>query len=157
MVEKKHGQFCSNLVPLVEISVLTASELNEYLDLKETVFIKNFDINILMDDKNFQDDHVSMMEDLIAMVRVVCDCINQLSLMKLDVTDEIKDNAQSVNLIDMLTDKELVYYDEITREVRMMTEATQYPVEGSSLNVANGAKIESMLNEVLARMSEKTT
>lgn len=69
------------------------------------------------------------------------------------MTDTINLNAELESKSLELTGMKLEYFERIREEVRSMTEATRYPIEGSKKNIENGKMLESYVRSILAELS----
>ena len=95
----------------------------------------------------------NMISNLISYVHIACRDIDAVSGMNFDMTGAIALNSDMEKKAVELTKMKIGYFDRIREEVRSMTEATSYPIEGSGRNIENGRILELYLKQILDRVS----
>jgi len=73
--------------------------------------------------------------------------------MNFDMTGAIALNSDIEKKAIELTRMKIGYFDRIREEVKSMTDATSYPIEGSGRNIENGKILEMYLKQILGRIS----
>jgi hypothetical protein len=141
LVVQKHHEFEENLQLITVMTVMLSIKFTKYLSIEQVI-----------DSMEINDVGRDVLLNLFVYVKAACMDIKELSVMNYDMTDMSNINNvvedRSVNF----TKEELEHFDSIKKEVELMTEATRYPVEGSSKNIINGQTIEKHLKEAIATL-----
>lgn len=137
IVVQKHHEFEENLQVVTVLTVILSLKFKKYLPVEEF-----FDSLELLD--NIRD----LLLNLGAHIKIACKDVKDVTALNYDMTDSSNlNNAIEDNAV-KFTKKESEYFDNIKKEVELMTEATKYPVEGSSKNITNGQLLEKHLKEL---------
>ena len=94
-----------------------------------------------------------MIGNLVSYMHIACRDIETVSGMNFDMTGAIALNSDMEKKAIELTKMKIGYFDRIREEVRSMTDATSYPIEGSGRNIENGKILEMYLRQILGRVS----
>ncbi len=145
MVISKHEIFKKNLEYVTILTVLLALQFKNFLKARD---IGAGIVNI--NPKSYS--ARNLIYDLKAFIISACDEIEGVADLNYDMTDQIHLNTdleiKSVNM----TNDEIGFYRGITSEVKAMTEATKFPIEGSSKNIKNGRILEEVLGKLLENL-----
>jgi hypothetical protein len=142
LVVDKHKLFSRNRELSTELTVILSLEIKDYLQAGEIV-------NGLCPGTNLPGEIRRMAGNLVSYATIACRDILLVSNLNFNTTDSINLNADIEKKSVDLTRVELEYYERIREEVRSMTEATRYPIEGSERNIENGKLIENYLRKIL--------
>lgn len=137
LVVQKHHEFEENLQVVTVLTVILSLKFKKYLPVEE-----------FFDSMELQDNIRDLLLNLGAHIKIACKDIMDVTALNYDMTDSSNlNNAIEDNAV-KFTKKEIDYFDNIKKEVELMTEATKYPVEGSSKNITNGQLLEKHLKEI---------
>ncbi len=141
LVIEKHHVFEQNLQTITVLTVLISLKFMKYLEIEDTI-------------SKIEPDNMTraIYSDLLAHVSVACTDVRQLAALNYDMTDTSHLNNEIEDKTIKATKKELHYYDQIRKQVELMTEATRYPIEGSHRNISNGKKLEELLEGIISGM-----
>ena len=146
LVMEKHQLFQNNLERSAELAVILSLEIKDYLAAEDIAASLKASADDTREIRFFLD-------NLKAYIAIACRDIQSLSSLNFDMTDAINLNAELESKSIELTGMKLEYFDRIREEVRSMTEATRYPIEGSKKNIENGKMLESYVRSILAELS----
>lgn len=141
MVAVKHGIFEDNLQMITVLTVILSLKFKKYLEMEE-----------LIERIEFRDDILDLLNQFIIDVKIACNDIRELNALNYDMADASHLNNEVEDKAVRATKKEMEYFDSIKKEVEEMTEATKYPIEGSSKNINNGKKLEEDLNKLIEQL-----
>jgi len=141
LVIEKHHVFEQNLQTITVLTVLISLKIMKYLEIEDAI-------------SKIEPDNITrqIYSDLLAHVSVACTDVRQMAALNYDMTDTSHLNNEIEDKTVKATKKELEYYDEIRKQVELMTEATRYPIEGSHRNISNGKKLEELLEGIISGM-----
>jgi hypothetical protein len=142
----KHRIFLRNLELMTELTVILSLEIKEYLPALDQV-------ESIRDNPELPSNIRRLIHNLISYVKIACKDIHFVSNLNLDMTESIDLNADIEKKSLDLTKLELEYFERIRDEVRIMTEATKYPIEGSAQNMENGKLLEKGLRAISKTLS----
>jgi len=143
---EKHQLFQDNLDRSAELAVILSLEIKDYLAAEDIAA----SLKAGTDDTP---DLRFLLDNLKSYIAIACRDIQSLSNLNFDMTDTINLNAELESKSLELTGMKLEYFERIREEVRSMTEATRYPIEGSKKNIENGKMLESYVRSILAELS----
>ena len=138
LVEKKHHIFEQNLQTITVLTVNISLGFKNYLAM-ETI-LKGLEID---------PENLETYNSLNAHIEITCRDIRDISALNYDMTDSIHLNNEIETKAFKLSQEELQHYDAIRQEVKTMTEATRYPVEGSGKNIENGKILEEEIKKLI--------
>ena len=138
LVEKKHHIFEQNLQTITVLTVNISLGFKNYLAM-ETI-LKGLEID---------PENLETYNSLNAHIEIACRDIRDISALNYDMTDSIHLNNEIETKAFKLSQEELQHYDTIQQEVKTMTEATRYPVEGSGKNIENGKILEEEIKKLI--------
>ena len=138
LVEKKHHIFEQNLQTITVLTVNISLGFKNYLAM-ETI-LKGLEID---------PENLETYNSLNAHIEITCRDIRDISALNYDMTDSIHLNNEIETKAFKLSQEELQHYDTIQQEVKTMTEATRYPVEGSGKNIENGKILEEEIKKLI--------
>ncbi len=136
---QKHHEFEEDLQLITVLTVILSVKFKKYLSIEE--YIDNIEMTDQARDKLF---------NLIVCVKTACMDIKELSTLNYDMTERSNLNNVVEDRTVRSAKEELEHFDNIKKEVELMTEATRYPVEGSGKNIINGQTLEKHLREAIA-------
>ncbi len=142
LVINKHESFKNNLENITIITVILSLEFKSYFGIKEYV-------NNIILSENLPPDSREDLLNFIAFTNIASGNIDYLANLNYDMTESIHLNADLESKSLELTNIELDHYNSIKKEVNSMTDATRYPIEGSSLNIKNGSRLEELLTKLI--------
>lgn len=140
LVIKKHHEFEENLQVITVLTVILSIKFKKYLEIENLINgteITERNENLL----NF-----------LAYIKVACHNIMEVTDLNYDMTDASNLNNVIEDKFVRSTQKEIEYFENIQKEVELMTEATRYPVEGSDKNITNGKLLEDKLKELISQL-----
>ncbi|MBN2403579.1 MAG: hypothetical protein JXN64_14470 [Spirochaetes bacterium] len=138
MIVHKHHEFEENLQMVTVLTVILSIKFKKYLPVEEVV-----------DSIMPGDDVRELMLNLTEYIKIACQDIREVTALNYDMTDSSNLNNVVEDKAVKLTKEEIEHFDNIKKEVELMTEATRYPVEGSGKNILNGQVLEKNLKEIL--------
>ena len=138
MVARKHGIFEDNLQIVTVLTVIISLKFKKYLDIEE-----------IIENLEFKEDILDVLNQFIIDVKIACNDIRDLNALNYDMADASHLNSEVEDKTVKATKKELEFFDKIKKEVEEMTEATKYPIEGSNMNILNGKKLEENLIKII--------
>jgi len=146
LVLSRHRLFARNQELMSELTVLLSREIKGFLparDLSEEI----------IPGPGVPDGIRNLTGNLVSYVRIACSDIEAVSGMNFDMTGAIALNSDIEKKAIELTRMKIGYFDRIREEVKSMTDATSYPIEGSGRNIENGKILEMYLKQILGRIS----
>jgi hypothetical protein len=141
LVVQKHHEFEENLQLVTVLTVILSIKFKKYLSIEE-----------ICDKIEMAEKGRDLIESLMIQINIACNDIREISALNFDMTDMSNLNNVIEDRTVHSTEEELEHFDSIKKEVELMTEATRYPVEGSSKNIANGQTIEKYIREAIASL-----
>jgi hypothetical protein len=141
MIVQKHHEFEENLQMITVLTIILSIKFKKYLSIEE--IISTVDVN-----NNFRDQVLNLLE----YIKIACQDIREITNLNYDMTDSNNLNNVVEDKTVKLTKEEIEHFNNIKKEVELMTEATRYPVEGSSKNILNGQALEKNLKEIILSM-----
>jgi len=138
MVHEKHGYFEQNLQNSTVLTVVISHSFKKYLEIKN-----------LIPEIIYSDVSRERINNLNILVDITCKEIEELSKLNYSMVDASHINNELETKTVDFTNKEMKSNDNIREEVELMTEATQYPIEGSHQNEINGKLIEENIQTIL--------
>jgi hypothetical protein len=130
-----------------ELTVILSLEIKEFLpaaDMAEET----------LPDSGMPDNVSSTLSNLLSYMLIACRDIGVISGMNFDMHGAIELNADMEKKAVELTKMKTGYFSRIRDEVRSMTEAAQYPIMGSGLNIENGKTLELYLRQIAEQMRD---
>ncbi len=146
LVVEKHELFKNNLERITILTVILSLEFKTFLETKD--IIDKIDMA-----QHYSIENRNNLINLISYMNIASNKIEHLASLNYDMTDRIHINADLESKSVELTSVELNYYESIKTEVNAMTEATRYPIEGSSQNIKNGQELENILKDLAKTIS----
>ena len=137
-VVQKHHEFEENLQLVTVLTVILSIKFKKYLSIEE-----------IIDSVNPEDNYRDLFLNLAEHVKIAVQDIKEVMALNYDMTDSSNLNNEIEDKAVKLTKEELEHFNNIKKEVELMTEATRYPVEGSSKNILNGQLLEKNLKEIV--------
>jgi hypothetical protein len=145
LIFSRHDYSERNDKILKELPPILNDKFKEYLAVAEPIEKIEFDASL--------PEAISIViNNLKAHVSMVCEDINTISKLNYDMSEKAILNSEAERDTIRHANSEIEFYDEIKYEVMSMTEATEYPVEGSNKNIGNGQEIEKFLKELLKEL-----
>jgi hypothetical protein len=141
MVVQKHHEFEENLQLVTVLTVILSIKFKKYLSIEE-----------LVDSIEPEDKVRDLLLNLSEHIKIACQDIKEVAALNYDMTDSSNLNNVVEDKAVKLTREEIEHFDNIRKEVELMTEATRYPVEGSGKNILNGQALEKNLKEIVVRL-----
>jgi hypothetical protein len=141
MIVQKHHDFEENLQIVTVMTIILSIKFKKYLSVEE--IIDSVDVN-----NNFRD----QLLNLSGYIKIACQDIKEISTLNYDMTDSSNLNNVVEDKTVKLTKEEIEHFNNIKKEVELMTEATRYPVEGSGKNILNGQTLEKNLQEIVVNI-----
>jgi hypothetical protein len=138
IVKLKHNFFEGNLQVFTVLTVIIAMKFKKYLTIATT-----------FDDIQHDSKIESKLNELDVYISIAINDINKIMSLNYDMTESSHINNQLETKAVELTDNEIKIYDKIKDEVKSMTEATKYPIEGSDKNIVNGKELEVLLKKLI--------
>lgn len=137
IIDEKHHIFEQNLQTITVLTVNISLKFKNYLDIEKIIE----SIEPAKDLETFNSFN--------AYTKIACHDIRYLSALNYDMTDSIHLNNEIESKAVAMSKEELSHYDSIKSEVKAMTEATKYPVEGSGKNIENGKILEEEIKKLI--------
>jgi hypothetical protein len=141
MVVEKHNAFEAAIQVLTVITVIIAIKFVKYLDIEK-----------IIDDITYGSDEQYFLQDLVTYIRIACEEVRGLNALNYHITDWSHLNNEIEARAMKRTKKENELYGTILKEVEAMTEATAFPIKGSSENIKNGQDIEQEIRNIIAML-----
>ncbi len=145
LIISEHNFFDRNIVIIDKLQEILNKDFRDFLDISGTVEKIEHDIythlSLVISINNFKSYNI-----------IACQDIENISKLNYNMSDKITMNSDLENQTVVMTQEELLYYDEINKDVEHMTEATTFPIEGSAKNIENGKIIEKEFINILKEM-----
>lgn len=146
LVFSRHPLFARNLELMGELAVHLSHGIKDFLPARDLA-------GEMLAGPGPADNVRGAVSSLVSYVHIACRDIGAVSGMNFDMTEAIALNSGMEKKAIELTKMKIGYFERIREEVRSMTDATSYPIEGSGRNIENGKILEMYLRQILGRIS----
>lgn len=138
LVKVKHDLFEANLQRITVLTVMISFEFKKFLEMEKVA-------NSVIPSSPSND----VFHNFLLLAEIAIADVKFLTELNLDMTEISHITNESETKTVEITEEEITYYKEIKDKVSLMTEVTEFPIQGSMRNIKNAEKMIELLQQII--------